>query len=249
MNLENTTRTPFRKHKVSRLVKPFAKLLTDSTRLRVVVFLRVSSREQKRSKSLTCQRRAILNFLNGKNAIVIDVFSAIASGWDEDRHDFIRAVECARKHGAVLLAESADRLLRGEFFKTTQNPPILPREDEWESLARLAEGVTLATLRNPDEHWKVTRGYQTRRGLDQRRAKCGRPRKWCTGELKNRRNEISFAVAFDHRVRKMTYREIAVKHNISPTTAHEWDKSYGSCSDSRKKVKAGPRLQSETSYF
>lgn len=91
------------------------------------------------------------------------------------RRQLERAIDCARHHGAVLVAYSRDRLLRHSGYNGT-NETDEPTIWELKLFEELADGVTVATILDPDTPSGVVRGFQIKLG-QAKKSKGGRPPK------------------------------------------------------------------------
>lgn len=70
--------------------------------------------------------------------------------------------------GAVLLAESSDRLLRNLFFGVDKNLDPLPTRTEWMRVVQATRGAKLATWTDPDALPEKARSSQTKRGIEEK---------------------------------------------------------------------------------
>ena len=129
----------------------------------VVLWVRVSVREQKRRKNLDDQDAALRQATDRYGVDVVRVFRHVGSGWDV-LDQLKAAIDFARKHDAVLVAESVDRFLRHPEFRTDTNPDVTPSEEQLEELDRVADGVVLMTLLDPNSEPHEIRSYQRARG-------------------------------------------------------------------------------------
>jgi DNA invertase Pin-like site-specific DNA recombinase len=96
---------------------------TDQPAVKYVVYKRVSTNEQGKSGlGLEAQDRDIALFLanfSGKPFEVLDTFTDILSGKDDDRPELTKALAMARKEGAEVLVSKLDRLSRKVSFIAT----------------------------------------------------------------------------------------------------------------------------------
>ena len=84
---------------------------------RFVSYLRVSTAQQGRSGlGLEAQRRAVLDYLNGRRWKLIAEFVEVESGRRNDRPALARALATCRLHGATLVVAKIDRLSRNAAF-------------------------------------------------------------------------------------------------------------------------------------
>lgn len=152
----------------------------------VVLFCRVSRTDQR--THLDDQQNALTKEAESRGLAVAKVIRSIGSGAGSDRTALEVAIELARENEAVVLAESTDRFLRAADY-SKKNQHRTASVSEFEQLAELADGVTLATMIDPDMTPGEVRGYQTKRGQHASGTKGGRPRKIRPGYKKARRLE------------------------------------------------------------
>lgn len=141
---------------------------------RVVIALRVSTREQNKRESLTFQRLEMLRQCKAFGLVVIAVFEDIGSGWRRERSGLVRAAMFAKEHGAVLVGESVCRFIRSYRFNTKENCNVLPLVCEFIALKKEMLGVPLYTFLDPTASYSEVRAHQIKRGLAGRNAKPGR---------------------------------------------------------------------------
>jgi hypothetical protein len=184
--------------------------------LRVVVYLRVSSRDQYRKRKMRSQERWVLMMLRKAGADVRGIYREVGSGWSACLDQLTAAAEFAASQGAVLVAESACRFLRSILFKHDATDPIQPHTHEWEKLRTKTNGVTLATLLHPDMHWREVRGHQRKRGRGVR----------CTAGQKKRQREKLLPEVLKLRWWDHSYREIQGQTSVPWRTVRDWIKKY-----------------------
>jgi DNA invertase Pin-like site-specific DNA recombinase len=86
---------------------------------RFISYFRVSTARQGRSGlGLDAQRKAVVDFLNGGQWEVLGEYTEIESGKHSDRPELRKAMDHARRTGAVLLVAKLDRLSRDVHFLT-----------------------------------------------------------------------------------------------------------------------------------
>jgi DNA invertase Pin-like site-specific DNA recombinase len=86
---------------------------------RFISYFRVSTARQGRSGlGLDAQRKAVVDFLNGGQWEVLGEYTEIESGKHADRPELRKAMDHARRTGAVLLVAKLDRLSRDVHFLT-----------------------------------------------------------------------------------------------------------------------------------
>lgn len=129
---------------------------------RVVICCRVSGRVQKWKRSLDKQERNLRQIVKKRGGIVVGVVSYQGSGIDPSW--LLEAARLARKHRAILLAESTDRFIRHPSFNTDYWPTAQAREADLWNLESWSPGVLLMTVLDPDAKPSLVRNYQQDRG-------------------------------------------------------------------------------------
>ena len=184
----------------------------------VVLYVRVSTDPQASTGNLREALADAKDRLAEFGITPIKTFSNVeGSRLRDDRPMLEAALAYARRHGAILVAPSRDRFLRGELAG-----PGCPRHHEFPSVAeyrwllRLADTVPLATLLHPD---LPARGQQTRRGQAAKGRHGGGDRK---PGYKKRRRELC-----RNKVRWMSFagmsiRTIAAALDEHPTQVRRW---------------------------
>jgi hypothetical protein len=164
----------FRRGIASEFIHHLPKLLATTKNRRVVLYVRASSAWQKENGNLDEAKQEALRQLKALGCTVIAVFSEVANSSIDGlyRFAFFKAIACAKRHGAILVSPSRDRLLRHEFFKKT-NRTELPMISEYRLLRFWTSGIHVATLLHPD---KPARGLQIKRGQRAKGNRVGRPR-------------------------------------------------------------------------
>lgn len=109
------------------------------------------------------------------DAEIIGELKVVAPGSDPEW--LIPAVEEAKEHGAKIVAESADRLIRHQFYHSRHNPHLMAGKRELELLGRIADGVVLTTFLRPNLPLSKVRRWQTKRGQRAKNSFGGRPKK------------------------------------------------------------------------
>jgi len=209
--------------KASQFVIHLKELVRSGAPLKVVLYLRVSSSSQKRTGSLRASQRRMMREMAALKMEVIAVFREIGSGWQTDLVQRAAAATYAKKHSAILVAESSDRFLRSVYY-TKQNQAVLPSLVEWESFAHETQGVAVATLLDPDMPWNQVRSYQTERGIIEKNAKCGRPVIIKPGDKKRRREKLLQRVLWLRFTWNCSYRFIEEETGVPPSTFRCWIK-------------------------
>lgn len=129
----------------------------------VVLYVRVSTANQAKDGNL---REAVEDATRQLAKLGVDpikTFKGVEGGrLRDDRPMLGAALAYARRHGAILVAPSRDRFIRGKLAgPACRRHHELPSVAEYRWLLRLADSVALATLIHPDAD---ARGQQTRRG-------------------------------------------------------------------------------------
>lgn len=90
---------------------------TGRWRMKVVLYLRVSTASQGRSGlGVEAQRAAVAQFCRGRDAEVLAEYVEVESGKRDDRPELVRALKHADITGAVLVIAKLDRLSRDAAF-------------------------------------------------------------------------------------------------------------------------------------
>lgn len=138
----------------------------------VVLVCRESGWKQHRNGNLLDQLIRVRNEVESRGGVVVYEHSYIGSGWDPDIGS---AVIEADKHGAVLVAETVDRLMRPTDYHSVHNPNAVLRDRDLRMLRHLTWGLPLMTIEHPDAAPGQNRSRQTRRGQEAKGNRGGRP--------------------------------------------------------------------------
>ena len=141
----------------------------------VVLCCRVSRDKQNRDGNLDDQERYLRQTLEAMGAVVVAVVRHVGPGTDLGW--LARAAKLAKKHGAVLVAESTSRFCRHPGYHSSEWPDAQARESDLEDLPYFTEGVPLATLLHPDATPAKEKAFQTNRGRQMKGRTGGRPKK------------------------------------------------------------------------
>jgi hypothetical protein len=117
--------------------------------------------------------------------IVVAVVIHVGSGWDPCW--LSRAAHIAQQHGAILVAECANRFIRHPAYAGEGWLDNVAREVELDELRFFTDGVPLATLVPPGE---ASRGATIKRGQWCKDRRGGRPAARQRGWLKYRKAEL-----------------------------------------------------------
>lgn len=182
----------------AKLSEVFGHAETPPRKTKTVLAIRVSGKEQDRSGSMERQRRNLLRVAKKHGWKIMDEHAAVESGW---RPWLYPAIQKALKHKAVIVAESADRIIRAGKFHSSKRPDAVP--SNWEAAKLKKLPVKIYTLLHPDTPpWKV-RSYQRKRGQREKGKRGGRP----LGTKAFRKRWLPYARKLRERGR--TYRAIA----------------------------------------
>lgn len=184
----------------------------------VVLFARESSRQQHARGNLDCQIERLRRQLRGRGFKVLKVFDEIGSGWLPNRPALELAVEFARRHNAIVIAEATNRYVRPYYYHPRSFPNAPYLDSGLKRIARIGDGVTLATFLHPDTPEREVRSYQTRRGISER-ARAARP----AGYKKARRDSMA-PRAVRLAMAGLTIREVAEVLDVHPATIGRWIK-------------------------
>lgn len=205
-------------------------VLARTRNRRVVLFCRVSSKDQQRNGNLDDAIKHAQRHLAKLGCIVVRTFSEVAQSsiFNFDRFEFEAAIECARRHGAILVSPSRGRFLRGRAYDRT-NRSDTPTVGEFMALRRMTKGVQLATLLPPD--YPEVRSHEIKRGQAAKGTRVGRPRAETRGPgaLKRRMQAYSPA-AKQMREGGLSFSKIAATLNawndgwqkVCPATVFNW---------------------------
>lgn len=201
---------------VCRAISRLSDLLDEEPQRPLVLLNRVSTRRQERAGHLDDDRRSCLEHLSGCN--VIKLFGEVGSGkLGPHRTVLKKAIKCAKRHGAVVVVSSRDRLIRAQDFDGT-NQSDDPTEEEYLALTKMARGVKLASILAP---WKRGRSAQIKRGQKARGNRGGRPPKKTPGYKKRwRKKKQPLVIASMSQGRSI--RQTAALHDVKPPTVHLW---------------------------
>ncbi|OHB56570.1 MAG: hypothetical protein A2Y12_04665 [Planctomycetes bacterium GWF2_42_9] len=209
--------------KASDYIKHFQALAQTQTILSVILFARVSGRNQDYKGNLDAQMASLRQAVQPHE--IIAEFRAIESGWKDAQGRLQGAVEMASQTGAIIVTESTDRFIRNIDYHSKNNPSTQPNVAEYERLNQIAGGVTLATVQHPDTSWKKIRSYQSKRGQKAKNNSGGRPIKVQPGYKKKQRGKKLPEVIRLHRGGK-TVSQISTLTRTPPSTVKDWISKY-----------------------
>jgi DNA invertase Pin-like site-specific DNA recombinase len=180
-----------------------------------VIYARVSTRAQR--EKLQHQIQFVADELRRLGFEVIAIFQEEENGWVEGRPEFTWAVATAKRHGAVLVAQTVNR-----FWRNEGEP-----DDKWSPLSVFAlnqllaeaNGVQLATVTPPDASPSEEHGAHIKRGQRARGNVGGRPP--VQHPFKERRLRLS-AQVIEMRRAGHSYRQIKNVTGVPRKTASDW---------------------------
>lgn len=127
----------------------FPHLTNFETSLPVVIYCRVSMRQQASRQTLKRRKRHLAYEVIRKGYKIEGSFTTSIHGWDHERDALKKACYVARQCGGIVVAHSWDRFIRSKHFKSNQ-PFVLPNEQEMDRLRTIADGVPLTTIWGSD---------------------------------------------------------------------------------------------------
>jgi hypothetical protein len=139
---------------------------------KVVLVARVSTRQQEAGHNLEDAVENLVVVARQRGFVVKGVHARCGSGYYPDLSE---AVRMAREHDAVLVAESADRIMRNSLYHSSENPDQTLTVEDLRYLKLELRGVPAYTLCHPDTPPREVRGHQTRRGMRAKGNLGGRP--------------------------------------------------------------------------
>ena len=192
---------------------------------RVVLFCRVSTRQQNHSGNLEGQEHYLTDQMHARGAIVVCVEKYVGSGLDPLH--LIQAAKIARQCSAKIVALTTDRFIRHEFFKATRakNRQLRVNQYGLELLQDIATGVELVTLEDPNASLSKCAGLLKRVGQIAKGRKGGRPKKKIPGDKKKRRQHYLPRV-YQLCTEGHSNREIARRLNLPESTVRYWVRNF-----------------------
>jgi hypothetical protein len=192
----------------------------------VDLYARVSTKNQ----DLSAQVGAARAHLRRLGIRVRRVFRERAKGrllGAADRPQLHKALDAARRDGIPLLAVAFSRFLRSADYHAYRRPDAQPTAAEVEAFLRMAEGVRLATINDPDAEPVADETFMRQMLGETKRKPVGRPPKKATGDTARRRHECqTLALAMSTNGMSATaiadefYREHGI--SIDPRTIRYW---------------------------
>jgi len=210
----------------------------DPTKLLVVLYMRESSDKQESHNNLRNRRKLAKRTLKQRGIEVICSYSEVVSGNQlHNRPGLWKAIRHARllKWGnpdavVIVITDARNRFLRGpNYDKRAKTDP--PNAEQLRILKKLAKGVILATILDPDATFEEVRRYETNvpTALGAKSGKkVGRPKKLPTmvqppGWKKNiRLQKIDQVLRL--RDQDVSNREIGRRLDVPESTLRDWMK-------------------------
>jgi DNA invertase Pin-like site-specific DNA recombinase len=211
--------SPARRRVLEGRASDFLELADIRPGVKVVLCCRVSTPAQEyrgNGKDQEVNLRKIVEQVGGE---VVGVGHHTGKGFDP--RWLLPVAALARRLGAILLAESADRYLRSFSYHSSRNPNSQPMLRDFEELRWLLGGVTAATVLHPDGTPRKVRSYQRRRGQRAKGRSCGRPVMRAAGYKKERLLQLR-PRAVELRRSGMSIREVAAKLDVPVMTCWRW---------------------------
>lgn len=190
---------------------------------KVVLCLRVSQRSQFHNRNLDDHEANLRRVARRLGAVVVDVVRYVGSGWDP--FWLGKAAAIARQHGASLLAETTDRLIRHPAYHSQDNPDAQARDSDLREMQDFTDGVLVLTDLHPDASPSKVRSYQRKRGQWAKHQRGGRPKNNKAGYKKERRKAVLPRV-LEMRRRGATLGDIVALAKVPKMTASDWIRRY-----------------------
>lgn len=204
--------------------------------IKAVLYMRESTWRQQQGGNLKNRLDELRRRIRNYGIQVLDEFTEVISGRNlDDRSGLVDAIEATREFQkcfpddtTVLVTDTRNRFIRGlQYNGQASTDEILPIQ--WADLAKMAQGVMLATVIPPDASFKRVKQYEIeparQAGKPFGRPKGSCKRKRCKpGAMLRRRERLLPQV---HRLhdRGESQRSIAKKLKVSNSTISDWLKS------------------------
>jgi hypothetical protein len=193
-----------------------------------VLYCRVSDRKQHvQSKVAGCRR-----LLAERCVKLARSYGETASGKSlaaADRPTLHEAVQEARRLNVPLVVPCTSRIVRNPDYHAFRQPDARPTVSEFERFLKLAEGVRILTLNDPDASCPDDEAFLRKLTADVEGRRVGRPRNKPKGSLADRRDRWQPRVGRMH-AKGMSYRKIAIEISriegspVSYGTVAKWDR-------------------------
>lgn len=192
----------------------------------VVLYCRVSTRQQYHSGNLIAQEAYLRTQINARGAIVVKSVRFVGSGFFPLRLAY--AATLAKQCGAKIVALTTDRLIRNEFYKSTGSNlerNVRANLEGLETLKQCAQGIELVTLLHPNASLSESSGLQKKIGQEVKGRKGGRPKKNPPGYKKVRRDE-NLPTVRRLQIEGVGIREIARRLGLPEATVRYWVRNF-----------------------
>jgi hypothetical protein len=192
----------------------------------VVLYCRDSDRKQ----GLRYQQIGAYRMIREMGIEVLCSYKEFADGRKTNRRDrpeLHRAVSTARRAGVPLVIPCTSRMVRGALYHAHHDPEVRPSVNEFKGFLKATEGVTVATLNDPDDDCPQDETFLRNLTATVKMKRVGRPKKKHPGQAKDRRRKWR-RKAIRMKEAGMSYREIAqeIYHrdgsHVSYTTIRKW---------------------------
>lgn len=192
----------------------------------VVLWCRVSSRQQNHTGNLDAQEWYLRNEMAIRQASVVGVVRRVGSGF----WPFMvgQAAELAKQNNAKIVAVSTDRFIRHENFKTRGTDYELnarANDESLNDLQRAANGVELVTLVHPNSPLGECGGVLKQIGQQHKGRTGGRPKRKIPGYKKQWREQKLVQARRLLRA-KLSIRETAECLDIGESTLRYWLRKF-----------------------
>lgn len=188
----------------------------------IILYLRTSSRSKFPEEKLKRQETVLLNFLSELTfqGTILKIFKDTGPGWfksgSNERGNLRKIINIAKTYekgygvgNVIILSESTDRLLRNENYSGKKDIELLPTEEEFQKLIKLARGIPLVTMLHPDTCPREVRRHQIKTSNK------------IKGTRQERR-EISKQKAVEMIKKGFTLKEISEKLKVTTRTISNW---------------------------
>lgn len=128
-----------------------------------VLLARASTRQQKYKNNLVAQCASLSKTVLELGANIKNIVSIAASGFDPSCY-IPRALQLAKEHNAVIVAESVDRFIRHRDYEPVYNFDLQPQQADLKQLLADTAGIQLFTILAPNSSPEKVRDYQSKRG-------------------------------------------------------------------------------------
>lgn len=200
----------------------------DAKSLLTIVYMRVSTKEQRRRCNLKNRYRTLVRDLRQRGVQRCGYFTEVRSGSSLRKRPALRqALEAARQLQAqnpdavvAIVSDTRNRFVRGALYNGRASTDE-PSPGQWARLRRMAHGVTLATMLPPNATFSKVREHEvhiaTRAGK-----RVGRPPKPPVVHKKGRREELLTEIRGIHDLGETSLRQLARRYDVPKSTICRW---------------------------